>query len=202
MSPVARRGWIIGGIAAVAVIVVVVIVLLVARPAAAPGTGANPTTTLTPSAAATPSASPTDGGAGEVLPEFPPAPLDEPVSAPSGLSASIVSIESVDGEAVGAGDVGGPAIRVTVRLTNGSTTPLDTALTVVNGYSGADREPAGTLVKPGGKPFSGTVGPGETQDAVFLFTIPEDARGDVTITVDYAAGQPAFVFQGDASTGF
>lgn len=202
MTPVVRRRWIIGAIVAVAVIAAVVIVLLLVRPAVSTGTASGPATTLTPSAASTPDASPTDGGAGAVLPEFPPAPLDEPVSAPTGLSASLVSIEAVDGEAVGAGDVGGPAIRVTVRLTNDSATALDTSLTVVNGYSGADREPAGTLVKPGGKPFSGTIEPGESQEAVFLFTVPEDARGDVTITVDYAAGQPAFVFQGDASTGF
>ncbi|HXH35890.1 MAG TPA: hypothetical protein VNJ54_16040 [Plantibacter sp.] len=202
MTPVVRRRWIIGVIAALAAIAIVVVVLFAVRPGGSPVAGGSATATVTPTIAPSPTSSPTDAGAGAVLPEFPATALDQPAAAPNGLTASIVSLESVEGEAIGAGDVGGPAIRVTVRLTNGTQEAFDTSLTVVNGYSGAERNPAGTLAKPGGKPFSGSIDPGASQDAVFLFTIPEDARGDVTITVDYQAGQPAFVFQGDATTPF
>lgn len=202
MTPVVRRRWTIGLIAVVAAVAIVVVVLVVMRPTGAPTAGGASTATVTPTTAPSPTSSPTDGGAGAVLPEFPATPLDQPASTPDGLVASIVSLESVEGEAIGAGDVGGPAIRVTVRLTNGTAEPFDTSFTVVNGYSGTDRDPAGTLVKPGGKPFSGSIDPGASQEAVFLFTIPEDARGAVAITVDYQAGQPAFVFEGDATTPF
>lgn len=194
-----RRRWIIGIIAAVLAVVVIVAVWWFVKPS---GSTSGPVVTATSTPLPSPTSSPTDGGAAAVLPELPPVGLQQPIVAPDGVSAKLTKLESVDGEAVGAGDIAGPAIRVTVELSNGTSADFDTALTVVNAYYGADRTPANALVKPGGRSLSGTIASGASQDAVYIFSIPEDERGDVTITVDYAPGQPAIVFQGDASAPF
>lgn len=164
---------------------------------------ANPTPTRTPvGPLPTPSVTPSrvKPRSDRALPvELRPARPSEVVQGEDGMRVALTQIESVAGEAVQPGEVAGPAVRVTVTLSNETGRAFNTSTVVVNAYSGKDRNPAGTLVRPGGAPFYGRLAPGESTYGVFLFTIPEGARRDVTITVDYGAKIPVVVFRGDLS---
>lgn len=126
------------------------------------------------------------------------APVDiaDEASPVEGLSARLVTIESVQGEAVIPGEVGGPAIRVTLEVVNDTGQTLETPAVVVNLYVGEDLAPAGPILNPGGKPFPSSVPAGATASGVYLFTVPEDRRGDITVEVDLAVGTPIVVFKG------
>ncbi len=130
------------------------------------------------------------------MPELPPVAPDKPSDNQQGLVAEITRMRAVEGQGVQAGEVSGPAVQFTITLTNKTTATADLGLIAVNAYIGAERTPASGLVKPGGSPFEGTLAVGKTATGVYVFTIPEAQRGDVTLTLDYRAGQPAFVFQG------
>ncbi|WP_101847519.1 hypothetical protein [Zhihengliuella sp. ISTPL4] len=114
-----------------------------------------------------------------------------------GADILLARVEAVQGEAALAGETSGPAVRATVRIVNTGSEPLDLDYVAVNAYSGADRAPAGTLTRPGGVPFEGMLSPGDAAEGVYLFTIPEEDREDVTLTVDYLFGAEVGVFRGD-----
>ena len=128
---------------------------------------------------------------------------ERPAVAPASASSSaggptvrLSSIGHVAGQAVGPGEIAGPAIRVSIVIENRGSTDLDLAFVAVNAYIGADRRPAGTLTQPAGSPFGGVLKPGERATGVYLFTVPTAERDQVTLVVDYLAGQPAAVFTG------
>jgi hypothetical protein len=112
------------------------------------------------------------------------------------VKVSIAKVESVKGVAVAPGEIAGDAVRLTVRVVNGSAAPLDLGLAVVNAYVGPQRTPAGSLMNPGGKPFGGTLAPGGQADGVYLFVVPPAQRDDVTVTVYHAPDQPTTAFRG------
>ena len=130
-------------------------------------------------------------------PELKPVQPDKAVEGQDGVRVALTSIESVTGKAVQPGEVGGPAIRVRVTMTNAGVRSLNAASSVVNCYYGANRKPAGALVEPGGVPLYGQLAPGKTTYGVYIFAVPVKQRGDVTITVDYRVEVPVVVFQGD-----
>jgi hypothetical protein len=128
--------------------------------------------------------------------ELKPVKPDQVVQGEDGMQVALTKIERVAGEAVQPGEVAGPAVRVTVTVTNGTGSEFNTSALVVNAYVGKDRAPAGSLVSPGGVPFLGQLAPGESTYGVYLFTIPESQRSDVTITVDYSTKAAMVVFRG------
>ncbi len=77
-----------------------------------------------------------------------------------GLVVSIAKVESITSKAVTIGEVGGPALRITVAVHNQgpSTVPISSALT--NLYYGPQRTPADPAHEPGSKPFPPSVGAG------------------------------------------
>ncbi|HWV50456.1 MAG TPA: hypothetical protein VN035_13470 [Microbacterium sp.] len=207
-SPQTRRRWPV--IAAIAALIVAAVIawLLIARPwttealPTAPVSSASPTPTAVPTpltsasgAPITPSPLPTASDS-PIAPELEPVEPTQPAVGADGVVVSLPLVEAIEGEAVAPGETSGPAIRVTVRIENATDEPLDTAFVVVNAYTGADRAPAPSLTKPGGAPFEGSLGAGESAEGVYLFTLPADERSDVTIGVDYRAGEPTVVFEG------
>lgn len=153
--------------------------------------------TDTPSESATPgvTADPVPTDLAELLPVTP----EEEASTDTGLVFAIERIDHVQGEAIGPGEIAGPAVRFTISIANGGRSDFDLATTAVNAYVGEDRQPAEELTNPGGRPFEGVVGPGETVTGVYLFVIDEDDRSDVTLVVDHAVDSPAVVFRGDVA---
>jgi hypothetical protein len=197
-----RKAWLWGIAVAVALIVVAAIVYFAVTsgasgggdPAASPSASATaPADGGDPSGQPTPAPSSTPG----TMPELAPVAPDEPAESDDGLIAEITAMKAVEGEAVQAGEIAGPSVQFTLKLSNDTDSAIDLGLVAVNVYIGEGRTPAIGLIQPGGAPFEGTLDAGETAEGVYVYNIPEDQRGDVTLTLDYLAGAPAFVFRGD-----
>lgn len=211
-----RRVW-LGAAVAVVVVVLTVVSLLLSggdddrTPSAAAGETTASTTTAPPVVAAptAPTPAPTPettpeptGPTGDVddpPPSRPAVALDAAAEVGDGVSASLVSLDAIEGTATGPGNIAGPALRITVRIENGTDEPVSLGGVVVDLASGRDLVPASPLDDPSAAPFAGTVAPGEHADGVYVFTIPEEDRGSVAVSVGYQAGAPLMVFTGSAS---
>lgn len=198
-----RRRVLLAALAAAVVIVLVVILLLVraaddTEPAAQSGTSSSTaTSSATPSAGLTafePPPGPTD--ANEPPPSLPPVALDARGEVGNGVVATLPSIDEIEGEAQGPGNIAGPAIRVTVRIENGTAEPVSLDGVAVNMYTGAELTPASPLDDPSRREFAGTVPPGQSAEGVYVFSVPADARDSVTVEVGYVAGAPLLIFTG------
>jgi len=201
-----RRIWLwVGIVVAIAAAVAIIASFALASgsgggtgPSAGPSSSAAPTASsdgADPSATNSP-ATPDPAATSGTMPELAPVAPDAPADNGEGLVARITSMKAVEGEAVQAGEIGGPAVQFMLTITNGTDEAVDLGFISVNAYIGEARTPAGGLVRPGGAPFEGTLEAGESAEGVYVYTIPEDQRSDVTLTIDYRAGQPAFVFRG------
>jgi hypothetical protein len=137
--------------------------------------------------------------ADEPPPSRPAVALHEQAAAGDGITASITSVESIQGTGTGRGDVAGPALRVHVRIDNGTAAPVSLDGVTVSLASGAELTPASPLDDPSQAPFAGTVAPGDHAEGVYVFSLAETARGSVTVSVGYQAGAPIMVFTGSAS---
>lgn len=197
-----RRRWIITG----AVVAAIVLVGAIAF-AMTPRGGSDGTAQPSPSSSTEPSATPSDTSVPEPDESTAPAPegdgrqtqapvpIDTPASPEEGVSIRLANIEAVDGEGAGPGETSGPAIRVSVEITNTGSSDLSLAAAIANAFYAGDI-PASQLSRPGGVPFPATVAPGATGTGVFVFVVPRDQRADVAITVDLAVRAPIVVFQG------
>lgn len=211
-----RRVW-LGAAVAVVVVVLTGVSLLLSggdddrTPSAAAGETTASTTTAPPVVAAptAPTPAPTPettpeptgptGNVDDPPPSRPAVALDAAAEVGDGVSASLVSLDAIEGTATGPGNIAGPALRITVRIENGTDQPVSLGGVVVDLASGRDLVPASPLDDPSAAPFAGTVAPGEHADGVYVFTIPEEDRGSVTVSVGYQAGAPLMVFTGSAS---
>lgn len=215
-APVSRRTRIlwIGIIAATALVVAAVVTIGIASAGnlAAPGSTPSSTESAYPDGSAGPtdpsaSATAPPSGSATPAPDEPPAgsppivvedplPIDATAQPEAGVTVSVGTFEAVDGIARLPGDVGGPAIRFAVSITNGTDKKISLASALVNVYYGAEQLPASELQEPGGVPLPVDVAAGATANATLVFTIPEDERDDVLITIDYRIGDPVIAFQG------
>lgn len=171
-------------------------------PAGSAGIGSAESPAPTDPSASTAPPAPTEPAPTEPGPGEPPIVVGDPLPIEStaepdpGVTVSVGSFEAVQGEAQLAGDVAGPAIRFTVSVTNGTSATVSLATALVNVYYGSDQSPASELQKPGGVPLPSEVAAGATVKGTLVFTVPEDERDDVLITVDYQVGEPVIAFQG------
>ncbi|MEQ1785491.1 MAG: hypothetical protein ABL966_00445 [Acidimicrobiales bacterium] len=153
------------------------------------------------STTATAGEAPADGGTvDETVPTTPavvrdPVAIDAVADFGDGVTARITDVEAAEAEAFMPGEVSGPAVRLTVALTNGTDAPLDLDLVTVELVDAAG-QPA-TLVTPHEvTQLTGDLAPGATSDGSYLFTIAVADRSDVEVRVTYAAPNPTVVFQG------
>lgn len=171
-------------------------------PAASSAPGASsapsPSATGAPATGSTPAPSTVPGAAGAALPQRQPVAMESTTSVVKGVTVAMTKLESVKGEAEGVGEIAGPAIRFTLAFSNAGAAAYPTQGVVVNVYYGKDNTPALPLSKPGGTTLAASVAAGSTASATYIFTVPEDQRGSVIVTVDYQAGAPAIAFQGAA----
>lgn len=193
------RGWAVVGVVAVLLIGGIIWGVLAnsASNDAGPGASTSPGATPTPQPTEfeTPSPGATDGVAkpddGDEVP------LDEPAPAVDGVVAEVTAIEATTAGNDIPGEPSGPAIQVTVRLTNGSDEPVDTAgANVTLTYGGDDRLPAAGVTGEGTTVWPESIPAGGQADAIFQFAVPSSPDGDVRVIVDILAAAPNVVFVG------
>jgi hypothetical protein len=167
---------------------------------AAAGSSSSTAAPAASTAAGTPAPTPVATGPTSDVDEPPPAllavPLDGHAAVGNGIVATIPGIDAIQGTAVGLGNVAGPALRVTVRIENGSGVPVSLDGVAVNLAYGPDAVPASPLGDASQRPFAGMLAPGESAEGVYVFRVPSDARSSVTIEVGYQAGAPLLLFTG------
>ena len=168
-------------------------------PQAAPGAGSTPSPQAT-ATGATPVPSPslpsaTASGPPTVETARPKpsvtASIDQPADIVTGVSARVTKIEAVSGVANGPGEIAGPALRITVEVTNSAEAPFDLSAAIVNLYYGKARTPAGMLSGPGVQSFPASVSPGASATGRFVFNVPKASRG--TIQVEFRGSPDASV---------
>ncbi len=197
--------WItIGAVAVIIAVIVVTIGVAMANNGLSPAS----VSTTTPGAGEPGGGATASPGSTPAPPQDSPAPGDEPFVTASplpfaeaaepapGVTVSVGTFEAVQGEAQLAGDVAGPAIRFTVSIVNGTGKAISLATALVNVYYGADQSPASELQKPGGSPLPAEVAAGATVTGTMVFTVPEEERDHVLITMDYQVGDPVLAFEG------
>jgi hypothetical protein len=213
-----RRVWLwlaVGATVVVAIVLLVVVASGVARQDdASPGTtnSAAPTSGDEPSSGPTPTPpvvsdppageDPTPPAGGSTGPTPPPAQapvaLTEPAAPVPGVTFSIGKLEAVDGVANGPGEVAGPALRFAATVRNDTAEPVSLRSTVINMFAGAESTPMTEVGEPGGVPLPETVAAGESATGVFVFTVPDEFRDRIQISVDYLADAPVVLFEGEA----
>jgi hypothetical protein len=132
----------------------------------------------------------------EPPPSLPEVPLDAEAAVGDGVVVTLPAIEAIEGTGVGPGNIAGPALRVTVRIENGTAEPVALGGVAVNLAHGPDRTPASPLDDPSRRPFATMVEPGQSAEGVYVFTVPADARDQVHVEVGYEAGAPLLQFTG------
>ncbi|HEY8524543.1 MAG TPA: DUF4352 domain-containing protein [Acidimicrobiales bacterium] len=147
---------------------------------APPATDAGPTTTAVA------------GVLGDVVG---PVGLGDAADAGGGVEVRLRSVEPVEAEARLPGEVGGPAVAVTVEVANRSNDPVDLDLTTVDLATG-DGVSAPPVFDPEREPLQGDLEPGDTRAATYVFTVAADQRSDISVRVRYAPDRPTVVFSG------
>lgn len=154
-----------------------------------------------PAASASPDATPSDGpdddaGSDSDRTTLPPVGIDDSATGADGVQIRIAQIESVTGEAVLPGEIGGPALRITVEVRNDSDATIDMRTATVTAAYGDPLQPANPISKPEGKAFENEASPGQAVTGVFVFEVPAEQRGHVRVDVDLSVDQPIIAFEG------
>lgn len=174
-----------------------------ASPAPSPGAPPSATAAPSPPVAGAPAPTPAAGGKEASADGFAtraPVALHQDAPFGDGVTAALLRTEAVTASGEGIGEISGPALRLTVALRNGTNAPLALDGVTVNVSYGADGAPAAPVFgDASSQPFAGTVAPGATATGVYLFSVPEDGRGKVAISVSHAALSPIVVFEGAIS---
>ena len=166
---------------------------------AAPAPGGSPSAQA--SAAASNGSAPTpDGQPGEpgyTQPEADPVPLESPASV---ADAQVkLAVEAVNVEATVPGEVSGPAVRVKVTATAGSTA-LDLSGASVTVTYGQESTPAVMLTSDEqSQTLPDSVAAGGEATGVYDFAVPEGARDQVVVRVYLNSQEPVAVFSGAVS---
>jgi hypothetical protein len=164
------------------------------------------------SSARAPSGSPTtadpepapDGaaaGADDTVPGVPgevadPVPIDAVTAFGDGVAVRLSSIEAVEAEASLPGEFSGPAVAVTVEVTNGSNDTIDLDHVIVDLATSAGAS-ASPVTDPDREPLSGELAAGGTRTGAYVFTLDAEERTGVTVRVRYSADTPTVLFQGN-----
>lgn len=129
-------------------------------------------------------------------PKLTPVALAQPADYGDGLTARLAGIRSFKARGEGVGETSGPALAVTVQLTNRGSAPASLDTVAVNLFRGPAGLRAATLADGATLPFSGRLAPGATASATYSFSVPADQRDVVTVTVGTSAATGTAVFSG------
>src|SRR6185369_13728193 len=103
-----------------------------------------------------------------------------------GVALRVTSIRQGAVSGQGPGVLSGQTTSsLTVTLTNGSKQALDLNQVVVTADYGRPARTASPIYDGGARDFSGSVAPGKSANAVYVFAIPTSQLSDVTINVNF-----------------
>ncbi|RXW32435.1 hypothetical protein C1706_07825 [Propioniciclava flava] len=119
----------------------------------------------------------------------------QPVTFDSAATVSLDALSAISVSATTPGEITGPAVKVTVKVSNGSQQALDVSSAVVS-VTAED----GTLGIPttagDPAPLEGVIAPGQSVTGSYVFMLDPAAGRGVLVTVNYAAAEPVAVFTG------
>ena len=129
------------------------------------------------------------------VPTNAPVALDGTADFGNKISARLTEVKAVDATAKQPGEVAGPAVAVTVEVSNTSRQPigLDTVSVTLADEAGNPGSPVST---DPAKPLSGVLTPGQQQSGTYIFTVPKNTRDRLTVSVSYSTGAPTVLFTG------
>lgn len=171
----------------------------------APGTGSATTTSPAGSRTTTKTTTRTTAPAPSMTTERPvpvhtqaPVPLSRKVEVDGKVQLSLAALRSVHVAAHGPGEIAGPALAVTVRVVNDSRRRVDVSHSSVN-VIGADGQVGEPSSEAPAHPFTGSVAPGHSAEATYVFRMSDSVRRRVDIYVSYAPAAPVAHFHGNAA---
>lgn len=127
---------------------------------------------------------------------LPPVGLGQEADFGNRVSARLLSVTKISAKASRPGQRSGPALAVTVQVTNGRATPISLDTVGVNLYVGADGAPGSRLYDYATAPLRGALPPGHSESATYVFSVPTAEPDGVTVTVAYGAADGTAVFSG------
>jgi hypothetical protein len=114
--------------------------------------------------------------------------LGAPSQFGNGVSVRLVSVTEVTARASGPGEISGPALAVTVQVTDAGPAAVSLDALAVNVYGGAMGSPASRMRDGATQPLHGSLAPGHSEIATYVFAVPRAQRDQVTVTVALGAG--------------
>lgn len=124
--------------------------------------------------------------------------IDAPVDFETGVTVSLKSVKSTTVTARTPGEISGPAVVVTVAISNDSTDTVNVDSAVVS--LTADKGGFGVGTTAGDpKPLAGDIAPGKSVTGTYVFMLDPAKGRSVTVSVNYGAGEPVAVFTGKSS---
>jgi hypothetical protein len=130
----------------------------------------------------------------------PPVGIEDVAVFGNGVWARLADIESIEAEGHLPGERSGPAVAVSVQVTNLSSGPIDLDIVTVD-LTTADGVSAYGVVVPDRPPLAGDLAAGETASGEYVFTLAPGDRTDVQIRVKYSANTATVVFEGSIADG-
>jgi hypothetical protein len=124
-----------------------------------------------------------------------PVPFTEPAEFGDGVEVRLVTRGAIDVITARPGEIGGPAVLLTLEFINRSSVPIDLGIVTVDLVL-ADQVSANQVTTDPAAPVSGVLPAGESRTGVYVFTAPLEARADVDLTIRYSAITPMVVFSG------
>lgn len=171
-------------------------------PATKPGESGDPAPRSEPptAPATTPVPQPSDGGiktrvAPKKVVTRPPVPVDEPAEVERDLTVRIERTEAIEAKAILPGEIAGPAVVIELVADNKTSAPVDLSTVVVE-CTDASKAPCNRISSDPAAPFTGSVAAGATATGRYVFVIPKDQRGTVSLVVTLTGDRPVVVFRG------
>ncbi|WP_146070319.1 hypothetical protein [Arthrobacter sp. GMC3] len=124
--------------------------------------------------------------------------MDKSADLPGQVSISISKIDSLTTTATTPGEIAGPAVAMFVSIHNGSANPINVdsvVVTLTDPTSGLGQPTTSAPYQP----FAGDLAAGASAQGAYVFLMPTTDRHDLTMSVEYAAGQASAQFVGDVS---
>ncbi|WP_433333627.1 hypothetical protein [Spirillospora sp. CA-294931] len=123
--------------------------------------------------------------------------LRKPVRYDDKISVVVADIRHVKPKADGPGEVAGKVLTIfTLRFANGSPKPLDLNNVRVQARYGPKRTQAAPASYANLNDFYGTVAPGKTRSASYVFDVPSSGYKSVLLGVAFSATHKTAVFAG------